>query len=111
LDQQQTKGSEPVGVLRWEFNALVLESVLLGAGLLALLSVMGRRLLAPAFPMASPVAQGVGLLLLMLALYPVLSIHLRSVHGRRVGFGKMLAWSVLGSAVGGLLFAVLQGLN
>lgn len=110
MDQQQTKSPEPLGVLRWEFNALVLESVLLGAGLLALLSVIGRRLFAPSLPLGGPVAQGFGFLLLMLALYPVFSIHLRSAYGRRVGFGKMLAWSVLGAVVGALLVTAWQSL-
>jgi hypothetical protein len=98
--------NEPLNLSRWEFNLLLLESMLAGAGLFVLLSWAGRRFLEPVHPWAVAAAYGVGFLLLGLALYPILSIHLRSAHGRRLGFGKMLAWSALGSAVGAILFAV-----
>jgi hypothetical protein len=111
LAQQQTEKPEPLGLFQWEFNVLVLESVLLGACLFALVSVAGRRLFAPALPLAVPVAYGFGSLLLMFALYPVLSIHLRCAHGRRVGFAKMLAWSVLGAMVGALIVTAWQSVG
>ncbi|HVF60925.1 MAG TPA: hypothetical protein VNJ70_14045 [Thermoanaerobaculia bacterium] len=106
MAEEPTTSSESPTLLRWEFNALLLESILAGAGLFALLSWAGRAFLAPVHPWAVAAAYGVGFLLLMLALYPILNVHQRSVHGRRIGFGKILAWSALGSAVGALLFAV-----
>jgi hypothetical protein len=106
MAEEPTKSSGSPSLLRWEFNALLLESVLAGAGLFALLSWAGRRFLAPVHPLAVAAAYGVGFLLLMFALYPILNVYQRSVHGRRIEFGKMLAWSALGSAVGALVFAV-----
>lgn len=106
MAQERTKSSEFPSLLRWEFNALLLESVLAGAGLFVLLSWAGRRFLTSVHPWAVAAAYGVGFLLLMVALYPILSVYQRSVHGHGLRFGKMLAWSALGSAVGALLFAV-----
>ena len=106
MTQESRTSSQPLGLSRWEFYALLLESVLAGAGLFALLSWAGRRFLEPVHPWAVAAAYGVGFLLLMLALYPILSVYQRSVHGHGVRFGKMLAWSAAGSAVGAILFAV-----
>ncbi len=106
MTEEPATSSRPLGLSRWEFNALLLESVVAGAGLFALLSWAGRRFLAPVHPWAVAAAYGVGFLLLMLALYPILNVYQRSAHGHSLRFGKMLAWSALGSAVGALLFAV-----
>ena len=106
MTEEPATSSRPLGLSRWEFNALLLESVLAGAGLFALLSWVGRRFLTPVHPWAVAAAYGVGFLLLMLAQYPILIVDQRSAHGHGLRFGRMLAWSALGSAVGALLFAV-----
>lgn len=63
--KEPATSSRPLGLSRWEFNALLLESVLSGAGLFALLSWVGRRFLTPVHPWAVAAAYGVGFLLLM----------------------------------------------
>lgn len=108
MEQHSKEDPEALHLSRWEFNALLLESVLAGAVLFALMSWIGRRFLAPVHPWAVPAAFGVGLLLLMLALHPILSVHQRSVGRRSSGFGRTLAWSLLGSVVGAILFGVLS---
>lgn len=111
MSKETQQSSAPFSLARWEFNVLVLESLLLGALLMAGVARLGPRILASAFPLADELAIGMsfaaGLLLIMLCFFAVLSIHARNLLGKRLSFLKMLAWGLVGSMLGGVLYTVL----
>lgn len=107
-ENQELEKAGHYSLKAWEWNVLTLESVLLGAGLYALVSTMGPDRLASVLNVSEAVWQAIGFLVLMLCLYPILSIYMRSTRGTRLSFAKLLAWSVIGSVLGGVIFSFLR---
>ena len=87
---------------RWEFSALLLESVVLSGAVVALFLFLGRAMRVPG------VTAGVSELLWTalafasggLCLLPVLSADARNAHGRVVSIGRRVGWILLAGLVG-----------
>jgi hypothetical protein len=91
----------------WEFNALLIESILLGAACMAAVAVAGVKLLGPLLPLPDFLWVALGFLLPGIELYPILNVQLRNTRGREVPFFRAVFWSLVGAAVGGVVYVVL----
>jgi hypothetical protein len=91
---------------RWEFNALLLQSILVSA--VAMAAVMR----AAHFPAHSASIAQFFLIALAFAmpsvfLHPVLTAQLRNLYGRQLSAARAAMWTVIGSLVGASLACLL----
>lgn len=98
-DSRHPNPGKDVGLRAWEFNALLLESILLGAVLFAAIFWLMSRI------QAVPEAVGFGFATLALGwtIFPALRSYGRSV-GRPIGGLRFALGSLAGACVGGLLY-------
>jgi hypothetical protein len=97
----EDRSSSSYRITEGEFSAFILESILCGAGVMAAIMALGRRLL-PTW-----LWFGAGWLSVGIAIFPVLRAHLRNRYGRRLSLTRVLAWWVPVAAIAGLLYALL----
>lgn len=95
-------------VRAWEFNLLLVEVGLLGALAMGVLPSVGRRYLGEFLPLPSSVWMSLGVLLIGLALYPILSIELRNAHSRELRFRRWVVGWLIGAALGTPLYLLLR---
>jgi len=97
----------------WEFNVLLLETIGFGACLLTLGLLMIPRLLQEAglLPQGETLPQAIGAAVgffgLFWSLVPLFTAYQRHLGGGGFKWARTLILSVVGSGVGGLLFAFL----
>lgn len=92
---------------RWEFNALLLQSILVSA------VAMAALMRAAHFPVLLPSITQFLLIALAFAmpsvfLHPVLTSQLRNLYGRQLSAARAAMWTVIGSLVGASLACLLR---
>lgn len=94
-------------IRRSEFNLFFMQSILLGALLLALMIILGAKLLTTGDMLSEAALMALGFFFLGLTLYPSLNIRSRNVEGRELSLARYLFFALLGSVVGGIVSALL----
>jgi hypothetical protein len=88
----------------WEFNALVIESVLLSGLLMAITWTMSSR----SHVIPEVISFALGLLALGVTLVPIESVLLRRLKSRGSGIAGSILWVLGGVAVGATVYALLR---
>lgn len=95
----------PVHLRRGEWNALVIESIVLGALAMAGVIALGRRL---AVHVPDAVWFALAVLALGIVLLPVNAVLFRSATHRGSSIRRMVAAAVVGAVAGGMIHFVMQ---
>lgn len=101
---ETTIEERPSELRPWEFNALVIESILFSGLVMAIVWTMAVR----SRVMAESVAFFLGLVALSVVLIPIESVVLRQRYKRQMAIGSSVLWMVAGAAVGAGLYALLR---
>jgi hypothetical protein len=110
--KQATRGNvmgeaieERVSELRpWEFNALLIESILFGGLIMAIVTTSAVR----SRILVEPVAFALGLVALGIALIPIQSVLLRNRYQKRMALGSSFLWILVGAVIGAGFYGLLR---
>jgi hypothetical protein len=93
-------------VRRGEFAALTIESILAGAGVMALVVVGGTRFPNGSIP--DYMWMGLGFLAVGVAIIPIHRVYVRSRYGRELSILRSVIGALVGAAVGAGLYVLLR---
>ena len=97
----------PLALKRWEFNVLVVETLVASSALLVVFLVALPRILEGAIQLPSGVWAAGGSFAAFWAIVPLLNVYARARLGRGLPLFRVLVASIVGAAVGGAIFALL----